>query len=940
MSLVCATRQLTKAIEAPEAANFSLLDLATPRYTATDALHIFPSRADMSSPEDEKDEETRFRDDGPTTPFGTPKPSQQASELHLSERATRDIAQRFDLLGELGRGGMGIVYRARDRETSEIVALKILKPEIADRPDLIERFKTELRLARKITHKNVCRSYDLHRFGETVVIAMEYVEGESLRAVLSRPGGVSLRGGMKWASQICAALAEAHAQGIVHRDLKPENIVIDSSGQAKVMDFGIARSIDTTTTTGVITGTAAYMSPEQAEGKPADARSDIYSLGMIFYEMFTGQQGLKAESPIALVHKQIHETPTPPREVEPHLPPFLERVIQRCLEKNPKQRFQSVAELDAALTETPEAKAPTAEGAEISLPPHLAYWQRSDWTLLVGAVAAAALFLVLFYRYHPASVMEVKVNEEQQKQIIVETLKKLNLDLEPSDAHLAVEGFDYYGMASEVGIRRAHQFLANERVAPSWNGDLASHSQTSGGYSIDGGGRPLSLTSWNDSANSQATPPPDAAALAEMKDVARKGLSSFFGVDVSTKEPYKIIPSTSQNLAVFLWRLPMKSGNLVDFRAMVAGSKIRELNRGARFPYSDVWEPYFLPGRSVIAPLVMIVFSLTVFFWRKVYRQERSFQNLAVALLVGSCSVAIMAATVTATEPPHGKISDPEEARLAFIFHALSFCLWTLLSYATLNVVLHYLRKRLPTQVSNYVALGRNGLPVRAAGLELLRGIFAAMIFCCAWMALMALGGLWGKALVGMISFAGPFQSTLANLRSTVGNIGHWFIGGDIDLQSPALTGGLIRYYVPFLLAEGLLVPWLFVALPLSLLAKLSARVPVLIAALAGLWLGLGFSLAGAMAYPSVAYYIIVALQAAFFGVVFLKYGLLATSSAVLTVETVLLAFPLFTIFRNLHPLLLSVPAVVWLLMFLGAGAIYLQPQLATAYRRVTAVFE
>ncbi len=192
---------------------------------------------------------------------------------------------------------MGIVYRARDRETNEIVALKVLKPEIANRPGLIDRFKTELRLARKITHKNVCRSYDLHRFGETVVIAMEYVEGDSLRAALNRPGGVSLRGGMNWASQVCAALAEAHTQGIVHRDLKPENIVIDRSGQAKVMDFGIARSIDTTTTTGVMTGTPAYMSPEQAEGKPVDARSDIYSLGLILYEMFTGRPGLKAEVP-------------------------------------------------------------------------------------------------------------------------------------------------------------------------------------------------------------------------------------------------------------------------------------------------------------------------------------------------------------------------------------------------------------------------------------------------------------------------------------------------------------------------------------------------------------------------------------------------------------------------------------------------------------------
>jgi len=899
----------------------------------------------MANTEDEKDKDRRFGSDDlptfdgtrePTTPYGTPEPSQPAGEPYLTDRALRDIAQRFDLMGELGRGGMGIVFRARDRETNEVVAIKILKPEIATRPDLIERFKTELRLARKITHKNVCRSYDLHRFGDTVVIAMEYVEGESLRGVLNRPGGVSLRGGMRWASQICAALAEAHAQGIVHRDLKPENIVIDSSGQAKVMDFGIARSIDTTSTTGVITGTAAYMSPEQAEGKPADARSDIYSLGMIFYEMFTGQQGLKAESPIALVHKQIHETPTPPREVEPHLPPFLERVIQRCLEKNPKKRFQSVVELDAAFTETPEAKTPTTEGAEITLPPYLAYWQRSDWALLLGAVVAAVLFFVLFYRFHPAPVMEVKVNEEQQKAIIADALKKLNLDLEPRDASLFIDDFEYYALASKVGLRETHHVFANGWKSGFWFGSLASpHNADSGIYQTDTEGRVLALASISDLASSPAKPPPDTAALAEMKDVARKGLATVFGIDVSTKEP----DETDVRHDAFLWKLPMKSGDLVEiFWARVIGSKIIGLSRRNNLRFSAPFDPR-PPWRYVIAPIVMIVFALTLFFWQKVYKQGRSFQNLIVAMLVGSCSAVIMAATLNSSLAS-SKTSDPDEARLVFIFYALSFCLWTLLSYATLNVVLYYLRKRLPIQISNYLAVGRHGLHFQTAGLELLRGIFTGMIFCCAWMALISVGGLWGKAFVGMISFTGPFYSTLANLLSIVRSIDPWFVGSGFHQAPPVLNWELFRFYVVFILAETLLVPCLFVALPLSLLAKVSARVPVLIAALVGLWLGLGFSLAGAMAFPSVAYYIVAALQAAFLGVVFLRYGLLATMSAVLTIETFLLAFPLFTIFKNLYPLLLAVPFLVWFLVFVCAGAIYLQPQLATAYRRVTAVFE
>jgi predicted Ser/Thr protein kinase len=314
---------------------------------------------------------------------------QTTADLKALDLGLKSLQQRYDLLEELGQGGMGIVYRARDRETDEYVALKILRPEVAARADIIERFKAELRLARKITHKNVCRTYELLRFDSTTAIAMEYVEGQSLRKVLEGVGGVSLRRGLDWASQICDALREAHAQGVVHRDLKPENIVIGPKGDVKVMDFGIARSIDKDAThTGTIIGTPAYMAPEQAEGKPIDQRADVYALGLILYEIFTGRHAFQGDSGFTLAYKQIHETPPPPHEIEPSLPANIAGAIAKATEKDPGNRFASVGELKEALTRPPET-APALSHAPA--PPK--FWLSREVQVLIGM--AVFMFVVL-----------------------------------------------------------------------------------------------------------------------------------------------------------------------------------------------------------------------------------------------------------------------------------------------------------------------------------------------------------------------------------------------------------------------------------------------------------------------------------------------------------------------------------------------------------------
>jgi serine/threonine protein kinase len=269
---------------------------------------------------------------------------------NLSSVSLAALGQRYDILAEAGHGSMGNVYKARDRETGETVALKLLKSEIASDQAMMDRFKNELLFARKITHKNVCRVHEFNRIGGIAYTSMEFVEGESLRSVLNRFGGLPVRKTISVTEQICSGLKEAHAQGIVHRDLKPENVMIDGQGNVKIMDFGIARSMESLTRlTGSMVGTPAYMAPEQVAGKPVDYRTDIYSLGLMLYEMFTGSQAFQADTAVALALKQMRESPPPPHEVDPSIPVGIERAILKCLEKEPGRRFQSVAELENAL---------------------------------------------------------------------------------------------------------------------------------------------------------------------------------------------------------------------------------------------------------------------------------------------------------------------------------------------------------------------------------------------------------------------------------------------------------------------------------------------------------------------------------------------------------------------------------------------------------------
>ncbi|HVE66545.1 MAG TPA: protein kinase [Thermoanaerobaculia bacterium] len=308
----------------------------------------------------------------------------------------------YRIESKLGEGGMGVVYRAHDIHLNRTVAAKVLPPEMIADPARKERFIREARAASALNHPSIVTIHDIRSADGIDFIVMEYVEGRTLDEAIP-PEGMPVARALSYAVQIADALARAHAAGILHRDIKPSNVMLTNEGRVKILDFGLAKLAEPVesrpdgatmtrplTEAGVVVGTAAYMSPEQAEGREVDSRSDLFSFGALFYEMLTGRKPFTGDSWLAILSGILREDPTPPRDLAPEIPPEVEKAVLRCLRKDPARRFQTMADLKVALQDLESESG--AGSAPVFAPPRAPSSRRWAWLALVPVIAAAGFF--------------------------------------------------------------------------------------------------------------------------------------------------------------------------------------------------------------------------------------------------------------------------------------------------------------------------------------------------------------------------------------------------------------------------------------------------------------------------------------------------------------------------------------------------------------------